>query len=603
MDIYQPDRRQRGRARERSAARQRKQMVVRREPQPNEGDPAIGTLPVERPVMSRAPYEPAAFDVEVLKGRALVLMRDAQWYLRQYRVVTFGLALLPVLLVALYLGSFIIGNRIFPNVWVLGQDIGGMNADEAAALLQRQWSQGTLISLQDVGRTWEVSTAQIGLVLDAAATVENAKAVGLGGIPFGYGIKPVMTLDFLSAQNTLLDLTEETKILPYNAGFHWDGTQVVGVEGTDGRFLDIAATMASLENNLTLIAESRNFDLIMTTVPPDTRDPSPYLAQARAFISRPFTIKGFDPFTNESFAWSTDQATLTSWLEVDENGLSVREGVYANFVAAQTESLLSTSELRYIEPNDSIEKMREAVSNNQNEFTVRVRYRSYQHEVEPGDTGYGIAQRNGIPFYQVEIANPNRDWDVSLVVGEMINIPSPDIMLPIDPVPGKRIVVNLRTQSLAAFENGDLVRTWTVASGMDRAPTSPGIFQILSHSEKASGGSYELCSEIGCASWEMDWFMGIYEVVPGLVNGFHGNVLLPNGRLLGDGNVGRPATYGCVMSENEPAKWLYDWAEPGTVVEIIGGNFPPRSSVAEQFWQEGQRTQTAPDYLAETLLG
>ena len=88
----------------------------------------------------------------------------------------------------------------------------------------------------------------------------------------------------------------------------------------------------------------------------------------------------------------------------------------------------------------------------------------------------------------------------------------------------------------------------------------------------------------------MTWFMGIYEVFPGLVNGFHGNVLLANGSLLGDGNVGYPATYGCVMSENEPALWLYEWAQVGTMVEIVAGDYLPRSAVAAQIWNDGART-------------
>ena len=62
--------------------------------------------------------------------------------------------------------------------------------------------------------------------------------------------------------------------------------------------------------------------------------------------------------------------------------------------------------------------------------------------------------------------------------------------------------------------------------------------------------------------------MGIYEVVPGLVNGFHGAVELPDGRYLGGGQVGRPFTYGCIMSLDSNAIDLYNWAEEGVVVEI-----------------------------------
>jgi hypothetical protein len=77
----------------------------------------------------------------------------------------------------------------------------------------------------------------------------------------------------------------------------------------------------------------------------------------------------------------------------------------------------------------------------------------------------------------------------------------------------------------------------------------------------------------------MNWFMGIYSVREGLVNGFHGGVLLPNGNQLGEGAIGTPATFGCVMSPDVDAKALYDWAEDGTVVEIISSEYQPLSEL------------------------
>lgn len=76
--------------------------------------------------------------------------------------------------------------------------------------------------------------------------------------------------------------------------------------------------------------------------------------------------------------------------------------------------------------------------------------------------------------------------------------------------------------------------------------------------------------------------MGMYEVSPGLMNGFHGAVTLPNGTYLGGGNVGYPYTYGCVMSSAQDGKTLYDWAEDGTVVEIVSDEFAPQSALAQQ---------------------
>jgi LysM repeat protein len=257
-------------------------------------------------------------------------------------------------------------------------------------------------------------------------------------------------------------------------------------------------------------------------------------------------------------------------------------------VQAQTTSLERSNELRYVEPIDAMEKMQQAITRLHSEVNLRVYYRSSIYTVQPGDSGYLIAARTGVPFIQLQLSNPGRDWDVPLVIGETMNLPSPDGMIPLDPVPNKRIVVNLSTQSLVAYENGQPVFSWLISSGMDRAPTSPGVYQIISHDPVATGGSYEQCTALGCAQWTMYWFMGIYEVIPGLVNGFHGAVLLANGRYLGDGLVGRPFTYGCIMSDNDNGEALYNWADEGTIVEILSRSYQPRSELGRQMLAQSE---------------
>ncbi len=582
MEVYQPERRHqpRGQARERYAARLRKQMVTRSTPAPE----AV----LEKPVMSRAPRDPGRVNSEVLKGRAVIVTRDLLWYVRHKPIILFGMVGVVVALIGLFLGTHIFGGRVFPNVWALNIDVGDMTTAEAAQALQSQWSNGTHIQLRDGDRVWSATPAQIGLSLDAAATVTEARNVGLAGFPLGYGVMPVVNMDVITTQNFLLDLTEESKILPYNAGFRWDGDTLVGIPGTDGRFLDVAATMANLQNNLALVGATGKFDLVMTTTPPDASDPSPYLDQARVFTSQNFLLNGYDPFTDEHFAWTTDRDTLTSWLEVNKDGLGLREDAFAPFVQAQTDSLAKSNPLRYIEPMDTIQKMQAAIVGMQSEVDLRVHYRSSTYTVEAGDTGYSIARANGIPMFQLQLANPGRDWDQPLYVGDVINLPSPDITIPVDPVPNKRIVVNLKTQSLVAYEDGKPVFSWLISSGMNTDPTTPGIYEILDHEPVAKGGSSDLCSSLGCAQWTMYWFMGIYEAVPGLMNGFHGAVLLANGRYLGDGLTGSPFTYGCIMSDNDNGKLLYDWADEGTIVEIISPIYQPRSDLGREMLAQSE---------------
>jgi LysM repeat protein len=572
MDIYQPDRRKKGRARERHAVRQQRKT-------------SAAVLPDEKPILSRAPQ--TANRGTVLLARAHIALRDLLWHARNNHWITFGIAGIGALAVLLWLGSFVLNGRIFPNVWALGMDVGGMTVEEAAAALQDHWSNDVTIRLYDQERSWDATPFSMGIALDAYATAEAARSLGLAGLPFGYAVQPLVTLDELTSQNYFLDLTEWSKILPYNAGYRWEGEQLIGVPGSDGRFLDIAATMAALQEHLPQVAEQRRLDLVMDPMPPEVRDPQPYLEQARRFASQSFVMHGYDPFRDERVSWTTDRETLTSWLEVGEDGLTLRAAPFATFVSAQTQLLKQTDPLRYLEPVDTMAKMQTAINTLQSEVYLRIRYESSIYSVQAGDTGYRIAAKIGIPFYQLEQANPGRNWEENLTIGERINLPSRDITMPLDPIPNKRIVVNINTQYMVAYENGEVVFDWYISTGMDHAPTAPGVFQILNHDPVASGGSYELCGAYGCSQWQMYWFMGIYEVFPGLVNGFHGGVLLPNGNYLGGGNVGRPYTYGCIMALNEDAELLYNWAEDGVVVEIINDSFQPVSEVARAMLQEG----------------
>ena len=563
MDAYESRRRRRSRARGRQVERQRRNEV-------------IAALSVE--------YERArhwgAGDTQSRRRRAALWLRDAFWYGVHNSGIRKGAAALVAGLFSLFVLVHVVTGRIFPNVWALGLPVGDLTVEEAEAALLDAWENKLQILLVDQGRTWGVKPEQMGLVLDARKTAEAARAVGLAGLPLGYGVAPVVTVDELAAQNFLLDLTAQVNIAPFNAGYEWQGEQLVGIPGRDGRALDVPLTMQRILQDPAGIAERRRLDIIMTPLPPDVTDPSPFLEEAQQIASQPFDFIGYDPFTDQTYTWNTTREVVASWLEAGRNSLTLREETFAPFVEAQNETLnREGQQSRYLDPAEAKEKVREAIANQETQVYLRIRYRAATYEVVAGDTGFGIARKTGIPYFLIEQANPGRDLNV-LSPGDIINLPQRDVTLPLDPVPNKRIIVDLRTQSLVAYENGQEVFRWLISSGISSAPTSPGIFQILSHNDVASGSSFTLCGDRGCGQWQMYWFMGIYEVTPGLMNGFHGAVLLPDGTYLGGGNVGAPYTFGCVMSQDANAQQLYRWAEEGTVVEIISHEFPPQSDLA-----------------------
>jgi lipoprotein-anchoring transpeptidase ErfK/SrfK len=533
-------------------------------------------LDTSRAVASRA------LRTHPLVARGHLLMQDAWWYLRNTPVVLVGAALLVAVYFLLFVGSHVVQGRIFPNVWSFGVYLGDLTAEEAELKLLQAFTSDVRIRLRDGDREWSATTAELGLKLDARKIVEEARQIGLAGIPFGWRVKPVVETEYLTAQNYLLDLSQRVEVPPYNAGYALQNGQVVGVAGEEGRILDVGLTLEHLTRNAVSVVERQRIDLIMQPLLPDAVDPTPYLDEVQALVGQPFQMVGYDPYLDESVTWTTTPENFISWLEAGSSGLTLRPQAFGPFLEAQTASLNPDgADRRYLEPTDTMEKLRQAIANQKTSVDLRIRYRPVVYEIAYGDRAYTVARKTGIPYYMIEESNPGRDLNI-LSPGDKIYLPSRDVSMPLDPVKNKRIIVDIDTQSLVAYENGQEVFSWKISTGIASAPTSPGIYQILSHNDVAFGSSFTLCGSQGCGQWKMYWFMGIYEVQPGLMNGFHGAVELPNGSYLGGGNVGQPYTFGCVMSLDANAKLLYEWAEIGTPVEIISREFPPQSALAKR---------------------
>jgi lipoprotein-anchoring transpeptidase ErfK/SrfK len=541
---------------------------------------AVRRTATEQPARHRGGSSNAAKWTE-FAARLRLLGAEAWWRIRHTPQALYGLGGVAAVLALLFIFLHLLGGRIFPNVWALGVDIGGMTVAAAAEALERTWQRDLRITLVDGERTWSVTPSELGLSFDAEATASAARGVGMAGIPFGFAVTPEVALvNELQAQTFLLDISLQANIAPANAGFRWTDEMLTAVAASEGKTLDVATTLGRLLEQPARIVQTQRLELTMQPVLPDLSDASTYLDTVRQLTSQQFMMQGYDPFTNELITWSTDRDTFTSWLEATDTGLALRAASFRPFLDAQASTLdTDGSGLRYIEPTEAIEKLQEAVQAGSSQITLRIRYRSTLYEVVAGDTGFRISRKTGIPFFLIQQANPGKDdWD-TLSPGDVIQLPTRDLTLPIDPTPAKRIVVNLNTQRMIAYENGQIVFDWAISSGISTAPTSPGIYQVLTHNELATGSSFTLCGERGCGQWQMYWFMGIYEVTPGLMNGFHGAVELPDGTYLGGGNVGSPYTFGCVMSENSNAEQLFRWADSGTVVEIVSNEFVPVSDL------------------------
>lgn len=579
MDDFEShrNRKKRGRARARQTARKQRRIPEGSRAQRRALDKPLPTSePISRLTPIGGPW------AKTIQDRARTVLRDLGWHIRNNPVIVRSVGFVVLLVIVLYLLSFLFSGNILPRISSIDVDLSGLSVEEAEVSLRSAWRDHIQLELVTEGEIVDVIHPEVlGIRFDAARTAANAKNVGMSAIPFGRTIAPVVEIDRLTAQNYLLELADKVDVRPFSAGYEWSSGELRGIDGNFGRRLDVPLTIEQLFQDSSDILNRGRLELLMIPLPPEARDPEPYMDQVRMLISQPIQLNGFDPYRNQFFAWPISAENFTSWLAAGATSLTLREEAFLPFLDAFNTTLNPEDEnTRYLAPVEVTNKLREAIAIGQTSVDLRIRYRPTTYTVVQGDTGYEISRKTGIPFYLIEEENSGRNLD-TLSIGDEISIPSRDETMLEDPIPNKRIVVDIRSQYLVAFENGQVVFQWPISTGVPGAETFPGVFQILSHEEFGYGSSNILCNlaSVQCGQWKMSWFMGIYQIQEGLVNGFHGSVLLPNGSYLGNGAIGEPVTFGCVMSGEEEAQRLYDWAEIGTVVEILSDLYAPKSDL------------------------
>ncbi len=506
-----------------------------------------------------------------------------QWYpapqppRRRSRIWRVLLALCVLLLAAVLGGAaggvtyLIAGETILPGVSALGQPLGGLTEPAAAATLNTAWDARRVTLTSDDG-IWTVSPTVLGMVLDAPATAATAYDAARSPQPWlalprsgvaALAVPPVWTYDAALARQALNELAPTLAIEPQNAAVRIAAGRAETVEPVDGRMLDVEATIAALSADPTAILLSGRLPLVVRPVPAVVVDVSAAVAEANRLLATTVTLRAHDPVSGETALLPVGPDAWGRWLSLTVDpvdGRSLRWLEDGRAAESFLDELAATTwgDGRYLDQTTTIAALQAAVMAQTPELPVRVYRAPRQHVVAAGETLSSIGRVYGIPYPWLQEANPGVD---SLAVGQLLAIPSPDVMLPLPAVENKRIIVDLSDQRTFVYENGALLWEWPSSTGIDSSPTAPGIFQIQSHDPNAYASIWDL--------W-MPSFMGIYRPVPSsdFMNGFHGFPTRGSSQLLWTGDLGRQVTYGCVLLSSENAQTLYEWAEAGVVVEV-----------------------------------
>jgi len=490
------------------------------------------------------------------------------------------LAVLFVLVFFLLVGAVAAGaaaylaqrNRILPGVHTLGVRLGGQRVEEATTALARNWDSRQITIDAGEGEVYTLRPATLGITLDAEATALAAYRQGrnipdieaaLRNAFSDTGFEPTWTFDPAAARTSLEDLSAQISVEPVNAGVRYANGRVETTPAQPGRELDVEATVSWLQQNAGLVALSGRLPLVTHTLQPSVTDSSAIAAQLNERLNQELSIHAYDPVRNDTHEAVVPPEAWTGWVTLQPDPAS--PGMVSWQVdQRQMEAYLDAQAAafgpdRYLDTAATADALSRAIHAGETVTNLRIYHRDSTHIIQPGETLSSIAYDYGIPYPWIQQANPGSGD--GLHPGQTITIPSPDVLLPLPVVPGKRIVVSLSQQRMWVYENGAVRWEWPVSTGIDSSPTAPGVFQVQSHEPNAYAGNWDL--------W-MPNFMGIYRPVPtsDFMNGFHGFPTRNGANLLWTNSLGRRVTYGCILISNDNAPLLYDWAEEGVVVEV-----------------------------------
>jgi lipoprotein-anchoring transpeptidase ErfK/SrfK len=462
-------------------------------------------------------------------------------------------------------------GRALPGVSSMSVDLGNMSETDAAEALANAWNANGII-LRDGERTWAATPAEIGIALDTSATAHTAVEYGRGegglygalrGLLGEVEIEPVLSVDLALLTAYLENARAYINLPAVNAGVRLVNGQAVASPAADGRELNVAATAERMRVDAAGELADGALDLDMFATAPAITDATPLVAQANALLSSPFLVDAYDPVRDEWHRWSAPPEVWSAWLTAESapaspTGLTLT--LDSTGPTAFLQSSSSFNDERYIQVEDAVTDMREALARGQTSAAIRVWHDSTVYTVRAGQTLASIAEEIGMPYPYIQAENPEINTE-SLLIGQTLTIPSKDILVPLDPIPHKRIVISRSQQHLWAYENGQVVFDWVISTGLPSSPTALGVFQVQSHELNAYADQWNLY---------MPNFMGFYHPGPNmdLWNGFHGFPTRGGGYLLWTDDLGTPVTYGCVLLSLENAQALYTWAVDGVVVEV-----------------------------------
>ena len=419
---------------------------------------------------------------------------------------------------------------IAPGVTIAGVPVGGMTAGAAADALSSRIANIPISFTDANGEEVTVKGSDLGARIDATAMADKAFAEHPMWNVTAWMPAPApgeVALDRDRAEEVLRARLPSVYQSPVEAGIAFDPASktYVTTPAANGKGVDLDAVAAAIGAAMTAGKDAVAFDAAAAEVAPDVTD-----ADAKAMADKlngMLSSIGF--YVGSERTVPVDPAVAASWISVtNEKGTLT---VKADAAAIQNAANALPGQVNRQPVNaksivDSSGKVLESIV--------------------PGLTGRELGDVSGVgAAFAAQLASGG---------GANFELPVKETPFATTAI-GRKIDVNLSTQTVSAIENGVVVDSWAVSTGAGEFATHTGSFTVNWKLDAQNMGNRDLTQAPFYFQPDVKWVM--------YFNGdeaFHG--------VYWHSNFGTPMSHGCVGMPEWRAQWLYDWSPEGVEVNV-----------------------------------
>jgi vancomycin resistance protein YoaR len=268
-------------------------------------------------------------------ARAPRARRPNPWPLRLTLLTFSGAILLVFVLMILVAGyEFVRQDEIYPGVsTVLGVDLAGMHRQEAIAALSDRftYANDATFTFRYGERSWKFTAAELGVALDAEATVDAAYNAGREGGRVenllkqfdmrtnGYPIAPVVVYDQTNADRLLTEIAQSFVDRPViDAALTIRDHQAVAPPSQIGRQVDIPATLSVLRQEILALHTHSEITLVVHETPPTVWDTTAAAEQVNVALSAPVEFYVAPDEGINQGPWVSQVDSLQQMLDIEQ---------------------------------------------------------------------------------------------------------------------------------------------------------------------------------------------------------------------------------------------------------------------------------------------